>query len=152
MWWQPSQATVSIPRSVQVSQLRPISHKTFAKVQPRKCWIARDVGILTSNDDLVLGGPATTSAAEILAQSSSESGVEDGFKNSNMLAQACPIHIHIVAILDGGAIDLTVRHTPFLLLILAAATLAAVSATAYTATTGYGIVSSSSSSFSSSSS
>ena len=31
-WWQLSQATVSIPYSVEESQLRPISHKAFAKV------------------------------------------------------------------------------------------------------------------------
>ena len=47
-----------------------------------------------------------------------------------MLAQVCPIYIHIAAILDGGAIDLAVLHTPFLLPILAAATLASASATA----------------------
>ena len=31
-WWQLSQATVSIPHSVEVLQLCPISHKAFAKV------------------------------------------------------------------------------------------------------------------------
>ena len=31
-WWQLFQATVSIPRSVKLSQLRPISHKAFVTV------------------------------------------------------------------------------------------------------------------------
>ena len=35
-----------------------------------------------------------------------------------MLAQVFPICIQIVAILNGGAIDINVRYTPFLLLIL----------------------------------
>ena len=79
------------------------------------------MGILTSNDEAVAGGSFAISAAEIVAQSASVSGVEDGSKNSNMLAQVYPICIHIVAILDNRPIDINVPHTPVLLLTLAAA-------------------------------
>ena len=103
------------------------------------------VRVLTSTDDAVLGGSAATSDAEIVAQSASASGIEDGSENSNMLAQVFPICIHNIAILYGDVIDINVRHTPFLLLILTDATLDAASANANTTMTGYVIVSSSSS-------
>ena len=91
-----------------------------------------------------MGESATTSDAEIVAQLASASDVEDASKNSKMTAQIYPVYIHIAAIRGGGVIDCPVRHTPLLLLILAAAALAA------TMTTGYGIVSSYSSPSSSS--